>query len=221
VGEFRIPLTVWHALTRLNIWIEPALIAEWTRLMQRYLTGQGRAAPEGTMAQALTWLDPERGTAEVRRLTAARLETGEPVFCVWSGRRLTLGGLDIDHCLPFAAWPNADLWNLMPAHRRVNRHEKVDRLIAAELLERAGDRILEWWEGAYLRRGDSLAARFRREAAASLPVDPTPDRPLGACEVLDALSAKRLMLKVTQQLPEWCGPSSAWHIDRAQADGSR
>ncbi|WP_431858707.1 class I SAM-dependent methyltransferase [Azospirillum sp.] len=210
LGDFRIPLNVWHALTRLNTWIEPALTAEWTRLMQRYLAGQGRSVPEGRIAEALTWLDPERGTAEVRRLTAAMLDAGEPVYCVWSGRRLKRDGLDIDHCLPFAAWPNADLWNLMPADPRVNRHAKADRLVSGELLDRAGDLIVSWWERAYLRQGDVLASRFGREAAASLPVGVAPGGLVGAGEVLEALAAKRLMLKVTQQLPEWHGPAGAW-----------
>ena len=210
LGDFRIPLNVWHALTRLNTWIEPALTAEWTRLMQRYLAGQDRSVPEGRIAEALTWLDPERGTAEIRRLTAAMLEAGEPVYCVWSGRRLKRDGLDIDHCLPFAAWPNADLCNLMPADPRVNRHGKADRLVSAELLDRAGDLIVGWWERAYLRQGDVLASRFGREAAASLPMCVALGRPVGPGEVLEALSAKRLMLKATQQLPEWHGPAAAW-----------
>ncbi|NUB04617.1 methyltransferase domain-containing protein [Azospirillum sp. Vi22] len=205
VGDFRIPLNVWHALTRLNTWIEPALTMEWTRLMQQYLARQDRSVPEGQIAQALTWLEPERGTAEVRRLTAAMFEAGEPVFCVWTGRKLRQEGLDIDHCLPFSAWPNADLWNLMPADARVNRHKKADRLISAELLDRSADRIAGWWERAYLRGGDILARRFGREATASLPVEAILDAHIGPGQVLEGLAAKRLMLRSTQQLPEWNG----------------
>lgn len=208
LGDFRIPLNVWHALTRLNTWIEPALTVEWTRLMQQYLSRQGRTVPEGRIAEALGWLNPERGTAEVRRRAAILFDTGEPVYCVWSGRRLRREGLDIDHCLPFSAWPNADLWNLMPSHPRVNRHEKADRLVSAELLDRAGDRIASWWERAYLRGGEAMLRRFGREVLASLPVNRMPDTSVTAGQVLDALAAKRLMLKVTQQLPEWKGPLS-------------
>lgn len=36
--------------------------------------------------------------------------------------------LDIDHALPWAAWPCSDRWNLLPAHRRVNQHQKHDLL---------------------------------------------------------------------------------------------
>ncbi|MBP2316814.1 class I SAM-dependent methyltransferase [Azospirillum soli] len=205
-GDFRIPTHVWHALTRMNAWIEPALLAEWTRLMQRYLHGQGRAVPEGTIAAALTWLDPARDTAEVRRITAQMLDAGEPIHCVWSGRRLTPRALDVDHALPFAAWPCGDLWNLLPAAARLNRHEKRDRLVSADLLARSRERIADWWERAYVRRSPVLAARFDREAQASLPLDGAPRDGVDVAAVLDALAAKRLVLRVTQQLPEWPGP---------------
>lgn len=205
VGDFRIPLNVWHALTRLNTWIEPALTMEWTRLMQQYLARQGRSVPEGHIAEALAWLDPQRGTVEVRHLTAAMFDAGQPVYCVWTGRKLRQEGLDIDHCLPFSAWPNADLWNLMPADARVNRHRKAGRLVSADLLDRCGDRIMDWWERAYLRGGDVLARRFGREAAASLPVETVLDGFVGSGPVLEAVAAKRLMLRATQQLPEWSG----------------
>lgn len=208
LGDFRIPMNVWHALTRLNTWIEPALTAEWTRLMQTYLGRQGRSVPEGRIAEALRWLEPDRGTTEVRRLAASLLDSGEPIHCVWSGRKLRLDGLDIDHCLPFSAWPNADLWNLMPSHPRVNRHEKADRLISADLLDRCQDRIVNWWERAYLKRRDVIARRFGREAMASLPIGLPADAELRPDAVLDALAAKRLSLKATQQLPEWNGPDA-------------
>lgn len=208
VGDFRIPVNVWHALTRLNTWIEPALTMEWTRLMQQYLARQGRSVPDGHIAEALAWLDPQRGTAEVRRLTAAMFDAGQPVYCVWTGRKLRQERLDIDHCLPFSAWPNADLWNLMPADARVNRHQKVDRLISAELLDRSADQISSWWERAYLQREDLLARRFGREAAASLPVETALNGHVGPAQVLEALAAKRLMLRATQQLPEWSGPQA-------------
>lgn len=208
VGDFRIPLNVWHALTRLNTWIEPALTMEWTRLMQQYLARQGRSVPEGHIAEALAWLDPERGTDEVRRLTAAMLDAGEPIYCVWTGRKLRREAMDVDHCLPFSAWPNADLWNLMPADARVNRHQKADRLISADLLDRSADRIAGWWERAYLRGADVLARRFGREAAASLPVDAVLDGLVRPAQVLEGLSAKRFILRATQQLPEWDGQPS-------------
>jgi hypothetical protein len=53
-----------------------------------------------------------------------------------------------------------------------------------------------------------MTLRFGREAKASLAVFTPESSPVGVDEVFDALSAKRLMLRVTQQLAEWGGPKS-------------
>jgi len=77
--------------------------------------------------------------------------------------------LDIDHCFPWAARPCVDLWNLLPAERRVNQHLKRDRLPSAETLTAARDRIVRWWTEAWLPV-HLLRERFEREASAALPV---------------------------------------------------
>src|SRR5271155_853703 len=86
-----------YALGRFDVWIEPALIAEWTVLMKRFATSQGRTLDGDTIARALAWSDPTRDVAEARRWALARLER-VALHCVWSGRRLNAETLDIDHC---------------------------------------------------------------------------------------------------------------------------
>jgi hypothetical protein len=66
-GELLVPEPIWRALTRLNVWIEPALVAEWIRIMKDYVIGQGRQVSEETFFQATRWADPE--------LTCALLES--------------------------------------------------------------------------------------------------------------------------------------------------
>lgn len=93
---------------------------------------------------ALSWGDPDRSTKMARDLAVARLNQGKPVYCVWSGRILDQGTLDIDHCLPWSLWPCEGLWNLMPAHSSINQHQKRDLLVSAGALRRAEDRIICW-----------------------------------------------------------------------------
>ena len=117
---------------------------------------------------------------------------------------LTAVNLDIDHCLPWTVWPCGDLWNLMPAHRKVNQHEKRDRLPADPLLRTAQDRILDWWNAAYRENPDHpLAQRFALEASASLPGVGAADADLDS--YYSALNLQRLRLKQNQQVPEWSG----------------
>lgn len=69
--------TAWRALIE-YVWIGPALTAEWKRLKQRYVGGQGRTVSDPVLSTALAWLDPVREMAEVQRLTAQLLAHGPP-----------------------------------------------------------------------------------------------------------------------------------------------
>lgn len=63
------------------------------------------------------------------------------------------------------------------------------------------------------RRG---GRRFGREATASLPEEMVLEGLIGPNQVLEGLVAKRLMLRATQQLPEWNGqPSPRPHAAEA------
>ena len=113
-GDDGHPRELWRAMGRFAAWVEPALIAEWLRLMRGYAARQGRVLDEGAMAAAMTWAEPSRDIALPRERRWRLLRRARPLHCVWSGRRLEAGTLDIDHCLPWSAWPCGDLWNLLP-----------------------------------------------------------------------------------------------------------
>ncbi|WP_022730046.1 methyltransferase domain-containing protein [Fodinicurvata sediminis] len=198
-GEIQVPLHLWRALARYDAWIEPALVNEWERLMFTYAERQERQLDRDTLAQALRWSDPERNVAYARRLAAPLLEQNR-LYCVWSGKRLSARSLDIDHCLPWSAWPCEDLWNLMPSDRKVNQNQKREKLPAAERLAQASDTIIDWWQQAYIDSGEATSTRFFTEASSSLPVDDPGNDP---GTVFSGLSAKRLALKADQQIKEW------------------
>ena len=230
-GETRVPLHLWIALRRLAVWIEPMLLAEWTNLIEAYASRQGREVSLRLIGEALRWIDPLRDTAEVRRIIAHLVGDKKPIFCVWSGDRITdINQVDVDHCFPFAAWPCDDLWNLMPAKRSIN-NQKSDKLVTLDMLQRAESRIGDWWETAYRdRRFVHRATRFEEEARATLPIEeqsPSAAAPgpglafeydsrfvpehetatLAADAIFEAMRYQRLRLHQDQQLPEWDGPS--------------
>jgi SAM-dependent methyltransferase len=203
-GHLLVPGHIWRTLQRLGSWVEPVLVGEWARLVRTYGERMGRPISNGEVEAALTWLDPVRDTA-LARLTAKRmLEQGRQLSCVWTGTRLGVGVLDIDHCLPWSAWPCGDLWNLLPAAPRVNQHLKRDRLPSASALAGARRSIIAWWEEAWLQ-DHALQIRFQRETAAALPISQ------GASieEVFAALEWRRLRLRQDQQVPEWSGARAA------------
>jgi hypothetical protein len=198
-----VPQHVWLALLRFEVWIEPALLAEWVRLMQSYASGQERSLHEADIALALTWSDPSRDVTLARQRAIALLDS-QDLFCVWSGKRLTERSLDIDHCFPWSAWACDDLWNLLPSDRVVNQRQKRDRLPSVARLQAAQDRVQGWWEEAYRQAlNPALPVRFTQEACASLPgllsvsASPTLD------DCFTAIRLQQVRLKHDQQVPEW------------------
>ena len=203
-GELLVPQHLWRALQRFEVWIEPALIAEWSRLMNIYAEGQGRKLSATKIAEAMVWSEPSRDV-RVAREQAVRLIKSSTLHCVWSGRALSLDTLDIDHCFPWAAWPCDDLWNLLPTHRTVNQNQKREKLPGIELLRSAQDKIQEWWHKGYLNADNQvLPERFLTEAKATLPNIKQGEVRLD--DVFAALNLQQIRLKHDQQVPVWNSP---------------
>ena len=141
-GVLAVPGHVWRAMQRLGTKIEPVLVAEWARLTRAYAERQGRALVPGEVEMALAWPDPARDVRVAREAALKELAGGETLRCVWSDRPLSAESLDVDHCLPWSAWPCRDLWNLLPTHRTVNQHQKRDLLPSAAALASARDAIV-------------------------------------------------------------------------------
>lgn len=196
-GEFHVPVQVWDALSHYNVWVEPVLVAEWVRLMESYAGQLGPAISQSAYS-LLAWTDPERDT-RFARAAVERLRTqGKSIYCVWSGQRLR-DDYDIDHCFPFAAWPCGDAWNLMPASRKIN-NEKSNRLVTQAALERASERITDWWEEAFLSAGTDARQRFFLEAGQTLPMLEVAASP---ADLIDAMKVQRIRLARDQGLRPW------------------
>lgn len=199
-GLISVPGTVWRTLQRLGSWVEPVLVNEWARLIQSFGMRMGRPVVAGEAEAALQWLDPRRDTSLARDVALRLIEDGQVVRCVWTGGRLRSDSLDIDHCLPWTAWPCGDLWNLFPARPSVNRNSKRDRLPTADALSSAKAGLKAWWHQAWAA-DPAIAVRFWQEVDAALPVH-------GARELEDVFTGlewRRLRLQQDQQVPQWEG----------------
>ena len=197
-GAMHIPRHIWQAMARYAPWIEPVLLNEWVALMRGYEGAQANSRDDHL--RQLQWLDPVHDTAGIRELAKGMRASGTDLHCVWTGTRLR-HDFAIDHCLPFAAWPCNDLWNLLPARPTVNQ-QKSDRLPSAEALFQSRQRILDWWGTAYLARS-GLDARFMDEATAALPRLDISASHTDAEDIFAGLMMQRTVLKRDQQLREW------------------
>lgn len=200
-GTFTVPRHLWEAMSHYACWIEPAIVNEWSSLMARYEGKAGQSRTLDEYRRALRWLDEEHDTALVRHIVADRIARGQKVYCVWTGQTLR-EQFHVDHCFPFAHWPNNDLWNLMPAHPKINT-SKSDRLPHADALEAARERILDWWTGAY--HTTAYQERFSTEATTSLPMVGVAEGNRSLDTLWTGVQYQRLRLKADQQLVEWHG----------------
>lgn len=203
-GTLLVPGHIWRTLQRLGSWVDPVLVSEWARLARAYADRMGLTFGPGVVEGALAWLDPVRDTQFARAAAKRLFDAGKAVNCVWTGVRLSKESIDIDHCLPWSAWPCGDLWNLLPASPRVNQHLKRERLPSASALASARIQIIAWWEDAWLS-DDAVGLRFEREAMAALPIgtERSPD------DIFAALEWRRLRLRQDQQVQEWEGVARA------------
>ena len=85
---------------------------------------------------------------EELRLQRCSKKEQEQIQCVWSEKSLAKK-YEIDHSMPFARWPNNDLWNLLPTDSQIN-NQKSDRLPTEQKLKQAKERIQHWWQVAWL-----------------------------------------------------------------------
>lgn len=199
-GSLSVPGHVWQAMQRLSAWIDPVLMAEWARLMRIYAERQGRHLTPGVAEAALAWVEPVRDVRTARDAALRFLHEERRLRCIWSDRPLTSATLDIDHCLPWSAWPCGDLWNLLPTHRITNQREKRDLLPSAAAMAAARPAILGWWEEAW-QNDALLRERFGQEAGSALPGLSTSSTEA----VYEGLAWRRLRLRQDHQLVEWTG----------------
>jgi SAM-dependent methyltransferase len=230
-GEFSLPESTWLAFNRYACWIEPVLVSEWVKTMASYAGNAQYKSPENQykLAQALNWEEPKRTTTEVRerfKIIQNALPKDEKIQCVWSAKSLKQK-YDIDHSMPFARWPNNDLWNLLPTDSQVN-NQKSDRLPTEQKLKAAKERIQHWWQvawlddesktleplvlvtksstalmeaAAFLNNKKSQHQRFFAEANVALPGLNSDNSSVD--DLFEALIMQRERLKEMQQLIEW------------------
>jgi hypothetical protein len=87
-------------------------------------------------------------------------------------------------------------------------HEKRDRLPSATAMANARNRIIGWWEAAYLE-DEALRSRFLSEAAAALPLS---DGDNGTA-VYDALVWRSLRSWQDQQVPLWTPSEALFQVE--------
>lgn len=196
-GQFILDEKLWDCFRLYHSWIEPLVVNQWVREMQRFELNRSRNIALQTYHECLVWIDSTRDTRDVRkRVEELRVEGGK-IPNVWSNAVLK-GKYDVDHCLPFAHWPNNDKWNLLPTSSSENQ-SKSDRVPTAKRLAESRERILDWWQIAW--GSDEHQQRFFTEAQFSLPNLPAQCNDFA--EVFEAMGLQIKGVKSRLLVSEW------------------
>ncbi|MDN7129659.1 methyltransferase domain-containing protein [Pseudidiomarina sp. 1APR75-15] len=195
LGTFYVPRSIWDALSRFSVWIEPALVNEWSNLMASYTFNLQRSFSQVDYLNALRWENPERTTHRVRKRVEALLAEDQ-VHCCWSGSAIRHRTYAVDHAFPFARWPNNDLWNLLPTKTAINA-QKSDKLPTNHKLLQSREFIVHWWQQGW----EDYNSEFFTQANFALPnLSP---RNESYSDVFEALALQRDRIKHLQQLEDW------------------
>ena len=80
-GTFKVPRKLWDAMNQYACWIEPAIINEWCSLMAAYENKYQKQRTLDDYLQALSWLDKDHKTMEVRKIVEQIKEKGKKIYC--------------------------------------------------------------------------------------------------------------------------------------------
>ncbi len=196
IGSFFVPVNIWDNFTKYSIWIEPALINEWVNTMSSFKLNRQKSFNRVDYLTALEWIDPIRSTDRVRKRVQS-LQQDHQVNCCWSSTKIeATTRYAIDHCFPYARWPNNDLWNLLPTKEIINS-QKSDKLPSAHKLALCKGEIIDWWQIAW----EKDQQEFFTQANLSLPQ--LHMRNSCYSEIFEALMLQRARIREIQQLTEW------------------
>ncbi|MFC5077338.1 Ubiquinone biosynthesis O-methyltransferase [Vibrio thalassae] len=197
-GFFVLKQSLWECFRLYNSWIEPLVVNQWVMQMQRFELNRKNNVSLQSYHDCLVWLDKDHDTREVRKRVGELQREKHRVSSVWSNTKLTKS-FHVDHCLPFAYWPNNDMWNLLPTTENENS-SKSDRLPSKKRLVESRNRIVNWWHLAWGEQ-DQHRQRFFTEAALSLPNLPPRCRDFE--EVFDAMGLQIRGVKSRLLINEW------------------
>ena len=156
-GWVIVPEPVWLDLVRFDHWIEDSVVMRWAELT-------AEMNPRFTAADVLPLLldagEDIRDTTLIRQSVRSISDAmGTPIQCVWTGS--VVRDFEVDHVLPFSVWRNNDLWNLLPAHKTVNR-DKKDSLPTHRLLVTREQAIRAYWRAYGSLWGNRFSTQVTR-----------------------------------------------------------
>ncbi|SKB75902.1 HNH endonuclease [Alkalitalea saponilacus] len=160
-GTFSIPFEYYEAFKILGSFIngQDSILFKWAKFSVN--ASGNNLSVHRVLNEVLKSPITLREIKESKKLYKDILKKEGKVYCVWTGRNIS--NYDIDHMIPFSAWKNNDLWNLLPSDSRIN-NQKRDKIPTPEIIERQKNLILNYWEIIFKNQ----SKRFSKEIQVAL-----------------------------------------------------
>ena len=160
-GSFSIPLEYYEAFKTQGSFIngQDSILFKWAEFSVN--ASGSNLSIDRVINEVLKSPITERDVAESKKLYKSILKKEGRVYCVWTGK--SISQYDVDHMIPFSAWKNNDLWNLLPSQASIN-NKKRDKIPSVDLIEKRKDLICYYWE----LMNEKQSARFQKEIQIAL-----------------------------------------------------
>lgn len=164
LGYVRVPVETWQDICLFGQWIDESVLIQWAKWSAD--KNQSLDLRLGDYVEILREpMTPERRTSDVRRML--KLGGARDEFrCVWTDKKLSMNAFDVDHVMPYSAWYNNDLWNLLPADPQVN-NRKRDKIPTYQLITKRRDAIVAYWSMYHKECPHRFELQLRRSLRAS------------------------------------------------------
>jgi hypothetical protein len=142
-GTFSIPVEYYEAFKVVGSFVggRDSILFKWAEFSVK--ASDNNLSIENVLTGVLKGPITEREILASKRLYRSFLEEHGKVYCVWTGK--ALHKYDIDHVIPFSAWRNNDLWNLLPSYATINKIKR-DKIPSTDQIDRSKDLILYYWD---------------------------------------------------------------------------
>jgi hypothetical protein len=135
---------LWREFCLTGYWVKDSLLLRWAELTEQFSRKLNPPITPGEVLNLLLThpqIDREQSLARKIYLSDPNIT----LQCVWSGLSLDNRTLDVDHVLPYSLLRNNELWNLLPAHKKVN-NEKRAKIPSSQQLNHSRELIIENWK---------------------------------------------------------------------------
>lgn len=143
--RIHLPESIWREAALLGRWIEDSVMIRWAEFSTSLKNQHADVTAEMVLARLVRNYEGERDTSLAQDAYQVHAQR-KALQCVWTG--VLLSKFDVDHAIPWSLWRSNDLWNLLPAHPRVN-NEKRARIPSRLRVEARRDAIIGSWEILY------------------------------------------------------------------------